>query len=511
MNGKTNASDITINQVVNGVLIPLESPTNTQGVPQNEKSLLRWTDPLDKVTNPGDEMVSEWSHTIVVRRTDRYPNSPDDGDVIVNETTRNSYSAVYYNDTNLTNGITYYYAIFAINTIGLVSDAVKFSVIPQTGIVRIGTITDNGSLYIDLVGISYTGNHNRVIITTSSNSIYHTSFLNDKRTISYDGNLVQTDLGMINWSPDSGPQRYVALYSSSSATKSYTFCNVEGNDATIVVYDDDLTESSMSYSTTKLYRDYYTCQDGFNGYAMYSDRNSLFTYDDDGTGTSHYDIFDPIAKKPDGFGYLGPYMVFGPGPHWSSVSSPSDRQERYLDIINIIDSDFTLYEEITPRDYYVISSSTPHVAVTNTPSYVLIAGGVLFDSDNNNRWMESSVVTLDSDLTVSTSAMLDRGYIDLTGESIGNFALFAGGVHSGNMTSSSDYESGDIDSNTVDTVSVFDDYLIRTSADPLSFPRRMMTHASFGKYGIFFLGSYEGTTAADDISNNTVFEVYHNE
>lgn len=115
-----------------GVRIPLESPTALTAVPAASAVQLKWTDPVDKVANPGGEAVATWNYTIVVRKVGSYPQTPGDGVEIVREKTRNQYQSTPYTDTSyLENGITYYYSVFAVSTIGVWSEPAQITAQPR--------------------------------------------------------------------------------------------------------------------------------------------------------------------------------------------------------------------------------------------------------------------------------------------------------------------------------------------------------------------------------------------
>lgn len=103
-----------------GVRIPLETPTSFVATSASGKILLSWTDPVDKVANPGGEAVATWNYTIVVRKVGSAPQTPGDGVEIVREHTRNQYqSTTYADELYIENGVTYHYAVFAVSTIGV--------------------------------------------------------------------------------------------------------------------------------------------------------------------------------------------------------------------------------------------------------------------------------------------------------------------------------------------------------------------------------------------------------
>jgi uncharacterized protein (TIGR03790 family) len=78
--------------------------TNFDAVAGDESASLTWTNPF------GDD---DWVGTIVVRKTDSYPNSYTDGTQIYN-----GQNGGFYTDTGLSNGTTYYYGAFAYDTAG---------------------------------------------------------------------------------------------------------------------------------------------------------------------------------------------------------------------------------------------------------------------------------------------------------------------------------------------------------------------------------------------------------
>ncbi len=76
----------------------------------NTQLTISWKDPED--TYFEGVAIAIWGGTKLVRKVGSYPTNPNDGTVVVNNTTRNAYSANGFLDTGLTNGVTYYYALF---------------------------------------------------------------------------------------------------------------------------------------------------------------------------------------------------------------------------------------------------------------------------------------------------------------------------------------------------------------------------------------------------------------
>ena len=137
MNGKTNVTVSGGNDSLGGI-IPLNPPTAFVVTADNAKCLLTWTDPLDKyaddlgqITDEGDQLVSQFAFTRIVRKEGGYPGTPDDGVTVTESSVRNQYQSSVYTDEGLTNNITYYYAAFTCNTDGVWSGSVTGSATPK--------------------------------------------------------------------------------------------------------------------------------------------------------------------------------------------------------------------------------------------------------------------------------------------------------------------------------------------------------------------------------------------
>ena len=122
------------------VQIPLEACTNFSAKARNAEVTLTWTDPLDKYATPegevsetGDQLVSEWDHTVLVRKTGSQPAGPNDGTVVTSSSVRNQYQTNGYTDTGLINDTVYYYAVFAYNKDGVASEGAFVSAVPVAG------------------------------------------------------------------------------------------------------------------------------------------------------------------------------------------------------------------------------------------------------------------------------------------------------------------------------------------------------------------------------------------
>lgn len=136
MNGRTN---VTVGASTD-LQIPLDPCTSLGLIAGNSQVEITWTDPVDKYATPEGEiaqdpqqLVSIWDHTIIVRKVGSPPVGPNDGMIVASSEVRNQYQSTPYIDTGLTNDITYFYAIFAINQDDVPSEGVYDSAMPRAG------------------------------------------------------------------------------------------------------------------------------------------------------------------------------------------------------------------------------------------------------------------------------------------------------------------------------------------------------------------------------------------
>ena len=120
--------------------IPLDAPSSLAATAGNAQVELTWADPANKYATPegevsetGDQLVSEWDHTVLVRKTGSQPAGPDDGTVVVSSSVRNQYQTTPYTDTGLTNDTQYFYGVFAYNKDGVASPGAFVSATPKAG------------------------------------------------------------------------------------------------------------------------------------------------------------------------------------------------------------------------------------------------------------------------------------------------------------------------------------------------------------------------------------------
>ena len=100
-------------------LLPMDTVTNISAVQQNDKIVVKWTDPESpKVV--GNTSIN-WAKTVMVYKKGSLPQNINDG-TVVTETTRNQYKTNGYNITGIANG-TYYFRFFTFSTDGIVNSS----------------------------------------------------------------------------------------------------------------------------------------------------------------------------------------------------------------------------------------------------------------------------------------------------------------------------------------------------------------------------------------------------
>ena len=133
MNGRTNSSPVEIEPLE----VPLDPPTNLAASPGNAQVTLTWTDPENKhavivgdTAEETDQLVSEFDHSVIVRKNNSDPTSPSDGTVVTTGT-KNQYQSTGYIDTSLPNGVEYHYGVYAVNKAGVFSNGIYAHATPM--------------------------------------------------------------------------------------------------------------------------------------------------------------------------------------------------------------------------------------------------------------------------------------------------------------------------------------------------------------------------------------------
>lgn len=100
-----------------GATITPKPTVNPQIKNDDGKVIITWQDPTDTVIE--GSTFSTWAGTKLVMKESGYPTSPDDGTVLVDNTTRDKYKTTGFTKTGLTNDKKYYFALFPYSTDGV--------------------------------------------------------------------------------------------------------------------------------------------------------------------------------------------------------------------------------------------------------------------------------------------------------------------------------------------------------------------------------------------------------
>ena len=87
----------------------------------NQKILIKWQDPDDTIID--GITLSKWKGTLLIRNNDHYPTSIKDGDVVIDNTIRNKYKDIFYEDIGLINDHMYYYRFFVYSEDNVYNDS----------------------------------------------------------------------------------------------------------------------------------------------------------------------------------------------------------------------------------------------------------------------------------------------------------------------------------------------------------------------------------------------------
>ncbi len=93
---------------------PVNNPAIENG---NASVVITWEDPTNVVIDGAT--FSTWAGTKLVMKKTGYPASETDGTVLIDSTTRDAYKTTGYTVSGLTNGSTYYFALFPYSTDGV--------------------------------------------------------------------------------------------------------------------------------------------------------------------------------------------------------------------------------------------------------------------------------------------------------------------------------------------------------------------------------------------------------
>ena len=123
-------------------------PKDVNIVAKDASAYIRWQDPENVVSNDG-QVLARWAGTKIVRKEGSAPTSEKDGKVIADSKIRNGYSVMELGDTDLTNGVKYFYGIFPYTVsnkydYSKVVEATPISIKPEAPYNENATVTSTG-------------------------------------------------------------------------------------------------------------------------------------------------------------------------------------------------------------------------------------------------------------------------------------------------------------------------------------------------------------------------------
>lgn len=109
-------------------------------VSSNAKVTITWGDPEDSIID--GVVLSTWAGTKLLMKEDGYPENENDGTVIIDNTVKDAYKTSGYVVDNLTNGNTYYFALFPYSTDGIYNYQTSNRLLGKPSLVRLDPCTD---------------------------------------------------------------------------------------------------------------------------------------------------------------------------------------------------------------------------------------------------------------------------------------------------------------------------------------------------------------------------------
>ena len=139
MNGDTVLKEIEISGG-GGTKIPPKATVNPAIVNGNAKVTITWGDPEDVVAD--GVLLSTWKGTKLVMSETGYPENENDGTVLVDNTVKDAYKTSGYEVAGLTNGNTYYFALFPYSTDGVYNYQTSNRLLGTPSLVKLDACTD---------------------------------------------------------------------------------------------------------------------------------------------------------------------------------------------------------------------------------------------------------------------------------------------------------------------------------------------------------------------------------
>ena len=123
-----------------GATITPKPTVNPQIKNDDKKVIITWEDPTDTVIE--GSTFSTWAGTKLVMKESGYPENENDGTVLIDNTEKDKYKTAGYEVTGLTNGNTYYFALFPYSTDGIYNYQASNRLLGKPSLVRLDPCTD---------------------------------------------------------------------------------------------------------------------------------------------------------------------------------------------------------------------------------------------------------------------------------------------------------------------------------------------------------------------------------
>lgn len=238
------------------------APANVSGMSVaaagNGKVILKWTDPENTTQN--GITTTAWGGSKVVYKKGSKPTSVDDGTLVLNSTTKNAYQTNGLTISGLTNGETYYFAVFpyatdaygsaantnASNVISGVPNRLTIANVPSQS----GTLTYTGSAQTPSWS-NYDSSKMTLSVTAQTNADTYTASFTPKDDYCWsDGSIAAKS---VNWTIGKAAGSLSLSKTSitlNSSTKSTTFTVTRAGNGAISAVSSDTSVATVSVSGT---------------------------------------------------------------------------------------------------------------------------------------------------------------------------------------------------------------------------------------------------------------------
>lgn len=432
MNGKTNTTVVT--NIIEGVQVPLEAPTNLSLTPLNARVDITWTDPVDKyaapngqtAANPWDN-VATWDHSIIVRKAGSAPTGPEDGELIYTETVRNQHQYTAYSDTNnVINNTLYYYAVFAITQLGTISESISDSCTPIEGTPKFNkAIAINENMFRPIASAAVTGHaiyvcenfagaYNEELTEESLSSYYFTR--NDSSAI---GELSSDSYAMFAGGIERG-------YGSNPIMNEYS--ETVAYDQSLTAYTSGTLKNAYAPAIGKSFKGYMIFAGGY--YYSYtsaygsSSVNYTDAFDESFTNISTMPLLETYSKGGNGVtntaaATTSDYLLIAGGYSHKTTSATSS-QSTYVDNVEVFDSSLT---KIRSGEIKLSCAKSPYVGLS-------IDGKGVFFGGSGDSIDNLAVEVFDNALTRSVATSLPYAVRSSCGDILGSYAMMVGSSYS---------------------------------------------------------------------------------